>query len=61
MSYRIAAILLLLTACSPQGDQPPAPKLLEQQRDALDQARTVEGTQQQQAAEQRQKIEQGSQ
>lgn len=61
MTYRIAAALLLLTACSPHNEQPPAPKLFEQQRDALDQAKTVEAIQQQQAAEQRKTIEQQSQ
>jgi hypothetical protein len=50
---------LLLCACSP-GDNQPAPKLFKDQRDVLDKAKTVEGTQQSQDAEQRKAIEQQS-
>lgn len=45
MTYRIATLLcatLLLAACSPKDNEPPAPKLFEGQRDALDKAKAVD-------------------
>lgn len=51
---------LLLGACSPSVNTPP-PKILEEQRAVLDQAKTIEATQQQQAEEQRKAIEQQTQ
>ncbi len=64
MTYRIATLLcalLLLSACSPNNNDTPAPKLFKDQRDVLDKARTVDGTQQKQDAEQRKAIEQQAQ
>jgi hypothetical protein len=60
MTYCIAPLLcvLLLSACSPNNNDTPAPKLFKDQRDVLDKAKTVDGTQQQQDAEQRKAIEQ---
>lgn len=60
MTHLIAALctLVLLSACD---NQPPAPKLFEEQREALDQAKSVEETQQQQAEEQRKAMEQQTQ
>lgn len=60
-------IVLSLGACSPNKDDPnkdektPPPKLFEEQRDALDKAKTVEGTQQKQDEEQRKAVEQQTQ
>ena len=56
----LLSTLLLLAGCSP-GDSQPAPKLFKDQRDVLDKAKTVDGTQQNQDAEQRKAIEQQSQ
>lgn len=53
--------LLLLAACKPGDNQPPAPKLFEEQRGTVDKAKAVEDTQQQQAEEQKKAIEQQSQ
>ncbi len=63
MTYRTAALcaLLLLTACSPNNDQPPAPKLAEEQRNALDKAKAADAEQQKQAEEQRKAMEQQTQ
>lgn len=55
-------IVLSLGACSPNKDEKtPPPKLFEAQRDALDKAKTVEGTQQKQDEEQRKAVEQQTQ
>lgn len=64
MTYRTAAFcaLLLLSACSPGNDaKAPPPKLFEEQRDALDKAKTVNSAQQQQDEEQRKAIEKQTQ
>lgn len=53
--------LLLLAACKPDSDQPPAPKLFEEQRNALDKAKAVDEAQQRQAEEQRKAVEQQTQ
>ncbi len=45
--------LLLLCACSPNNNEPPAPKLFKEQRDLLDKAKAVEPAQQQQDEAQR--------
>jgi hypothetical protein len=60
MTRRTAILfaLLLLTACD---NQPPGPKLFEEQREELDQAKSVEEAQQQQAEEQQKAIEQQGQ
>ena len=60
MICRTAALLcasLLLCACG-QGDNPPAPKLFEDQRDALDKAKAIDPAIQKQDDEQRKSIEQ---
>lgn len=60
MTCRTAFILctvLLLGACG-QSDNPPAPKLLQEQRDTLDKAKAVDPASQKQDAEQRNAIEQ---
>ncbi|MDO8988929.1 MAG: hypothetical protein Q7U91_04780 [Sideroxyarcus sp.] len=49
--------LLLLSACGQRSDAPP-PKLLEEQRAVLDQAKAVEAELQAQAEKQRKAIEQ---
>ncbi|MFA5825483.1 MAG: hypothetical protein WC825_05865 [Gallionellaceae bacterium] len=64
MTYRTATLcaLLLLGACSPSNEEKaPAPKLFEEQRDALDKAKTVNPAQQQQDEEQRKAIEKQTQ
>lgn len=64
MTYRSTVLLcalLLLSACSPNNSDTPAPKLFKDQRDVLDKARTVDSTQQNQDAEQRKAIEQQAQ
>jgi hypothetical protein len=60
MTYRTAMLcaLLLLTACD---NQPPGPKLFEEQREELDKAKATEAAQQQQAEEQRKAMEQQTQ
>lgn len=55
----ILSPLFLLAACGP-GDSAP-PKLFEQQREALDKAKAVEGMQQEQAEKQRKEMEQQTQ
>jgi hypothetical protein len=45
--------LLLLSACGPSNNEPPAPKLFKEQRDVLDKAKAVEPAQQQQDDAQR--------
>lgn len=60
MISRTASILctvLLLGACG-QGDNPPAPKLFQEQRDALDKAKAVDPAAQKQDEEQRKALEQ---
>lgn len=63
MTYRTAALcaLLLLAACKPGNDQPPAPKLFEEQRNALDKAKAADAEQQKQAEEQRKAAEEQTQ
>jgi hypothetical protein len=64
MTYRIATLLcatLLLAACSPKDNEPPAPKLFEGQRDALDKAKAVDAQQQKQDEERRKALEQQAQ
>lgn len=64
MTYRTAPLLcafLLLTACSPNDNEPPPPKLFEGQRNALDKAKEVDAEQQKQNEEQRKAIEQQAQ
>ncbi|MDD5057734.1 MAG: hypothetical protein PHQ60_07660 [Sideroxydans sp.] len=46
--------ILLLGACSPSDDKAPPPKLFADQREALDQAKTI-AAEQQKALEQQQK------
>jgi len=61
MTYRTAPLLcalLLLAACGPNDNEPPAPKLFETQRNALDKAKTLDAEQQKQAEEQRKAMEQ---
>ncbi len=63
MSYRslpLLCALLLLGACGKSEEQP-APKLFKEQRDVLDKAKAVDGTQQQQDAAQKKAIEQQAQ
>ncbi|OIR07684.1 hypothetical protein GALL_99660 [mine drainage metagenome] len=60
MTCRTAVLLcasLLLGACG-QGDNPPAPKLFKDQRDALDKAKAIDPAMQKQDDEQRKSIEQ---
>jgi len=52
------ALFCLLTACSPGEHE--APKIAESQRAALDKAKALESTLNQEAAEQKKKIEQQS-
>jgi len=54
-------LLLLLGACSPHDDATPAPKIFQEQRDALDKAKTVDPAAQQQDEAQRKAIEQQTQ
>ncbi len=64
MTSRTAALLstlVLLAACSPKSDEPPAPQLFQQQRQALDKAKAVDANQQKQEEEQRKAIEQQAQ
>lgn len=64
MTHRLTALIcamLLLSACSPKENPPPAPKLFEEQRDALDRAKAVEAEQQKLAEERRKAIEQQTQ
>jgi len=51
-------LLLLLGACSPSDNATPAPKILPEQRDALDKAKMVDPASQQQDEAQRRAIEQ---
>lgn len=53
--------LLLLTACGEKKDETPPPKLFSEQREALDNAKTVDDTLQRSNEEQQKKIEQLSQ
>ncbi len=61
MIYRIALCTLLLTACTPEEPKAPVPKLFEQSRNTLDQAKSVETMQMKQAEEQQKLIEKQSQ
>lgn len=63
MTYRTAALcaLLLLAACKPENEQPPAPKVFEEQRNALDQAKSTGAEQQKQAEEQRKAVDEQTQ
>lgn len=62
MTYRTAALcaLLLLAACKPDNE-PPAPKVFKEQRNALDDAKATGDEQQKQAEEQRKAMEQQTQ
>ncbi|HAF44041.1 MAG TPA: hypothetical protein DCK83_03650 [Gallionellaceae bacterium] len=62
MSYRITSILFifLLNACGQKEDTPP-PKLFEDQRNALDKAKDVNTTQQEEAEKQRKELEKQTQ
>jgi hypothetical protein len=53
MKYILLALTLLFTGC----DKPPAPKIAEPQREALDKAKGVEQALQQEAEEAKKKIE----
>ena len=63
MTYRTATLLcaLLLAACSPNDNEPPAPKLFKDQRDTLDKTRAVDAELQKQDEAQRKAIEQQAQ
>lgn len=63
MMYRIAILcaLSLLSACNPNNGEKTPPKIFEEQRDALDKAKAVDGAQQNQDGEQRKAIEQQTQ
>lgn len=64
MIYRTATLcaLLLLAACSPDKKEDiPQPKLFEEQRNALDQAKAVNAEQQKQDEAQRKAVEQQTQ
>jgi hypothetical protein len=64
MTYRITPLLcaiLLLAACSPKDNEPPAPKLFEDQRNALDKAKAIDPALQKQDEEQRKALEQQAQ
>lgn len=64
MTYPIATLLcaiLLLSACSPNDNEPPAPKLFEDQRNALDKAKAVDPALQQQEEERRKALEEQAQ
>ena len=64
MTHRLTTLIcamLLLSACSPNENPPPAPKLFEEQRDALDKAKAVDAEQQKLAEERRKAIEQQTQ
>lgn len=53
MKYILLAVTLLFTGC----DKPPAPKIAEPQRDALEKAKSVEQTVQKGAEESKQEID----
>jgi uncharacterized lipoprotein YajG len=53
MKYFVLAVALLLAAC----DKPSVPKIAAPQREALDKAKAVDQTVQQNAEEERKKIE----
>jgi hypothetical protein len=63
MTIRTITLLcaILLSACSPNDNEQPAPKLFEGQRDALDKAKAVDAEQQKQEEERRKAIEQQAQ
>lgn len=53
--------LSLLSACSPNDNAPPKPKLFEQERNVLDKSKAVDALQQQQTDEQKQAIDKQAQ
>jgi hypothetical protein len=53
--------ILLLSACGPGGNDAPPPKLFQDQRNALNKAKAVDATQQEQNEEQRKAIEKQAQ
>jgi len=53
----ITFFLVLLSACSPNDNPAPSPKLFTESRDALDKAKAVEGMVQQQNAAQQQSLD----
>jgi hypothetical protein len=64
MTYRAAVLCLLslLGACSPdKNESAPQPKLFEEQRNALDQAKAVNSEHQKQAEAQQKAVEQQTQ
>lgn len=63
MFYRIALLCLLfmLNACEQRTEKTPPPKLFEEQRKVLDQAKTVDPEQLKHDDEQRKSIEQQTQ
>lgn len=56
-TFTLLGLFLLLAACGQSSDQPP-PKLFEDQRAALEKAKTVEAELQAQAEKQRKAMEQ---
>jgi uncharacterized membrane protein YgcG len=60
MRTAIFLLVALLSACTPNEAAPP-PKLFKEQRNVLEQAKTIEAIQQEHAAEQREAIEQQAQ
>lgn len=54
----VLCALLLLAACNPNTNTRPAPELLKEQRDVLEQAKAVNGIVQQQSEAQRKAAEQ---
>jgi len=64
MAHRLTTLIcaiFLFSACGPNENPPPAPKLFEEQRDALDKAKAVDAEQQKLAEERRKAIEQQTQ
>ena len=57
----LLSAILLLSACSPNDNEPPPPALFKEQRDALDNAKALDAEQQKQNEEQRKAIEQQTQ
>ena len=57
LTIALVCSILLLGACGPGGKDAPPPKLFQDQRDALDKAKAVDGALQKQNDEQRKEIE----
>ena len=60
-TFILLCSILLLGACGPGGNDAPPPKLFQDQRNALDKAKSVGATQQEQTEEQRKAIEKQAQ